>query len=350
MAIFSCSITIVGRSRRRQVCSAAAYQARCQVYDERQGRWFGYVDRDGEELLASGILLPPNAPRWDRTKLWNEVEKKERRKDAQTARSIRLSLPRELSHDQKLNLLRPFLQRQFIDRGLAVDFALHDKQASDGERQPHAHVLITLRQLTALGFRNKKDRETLARPALVEEFRKAWADAVNNALLEIGTDAGLDHRSLRRQRSEIERFLKRQDLLSSERNALLSALHAISYSAEPKIAPYKWKERKSQTEIPQPIADARAARARAAAEAAELLDLLDERDRLVSALNQETVVGIEEIQPSDLPIHPEIHEPFLHDPEGSSEDEDVAIGDFADAEDDAEPSHIEYPFTDPDDI
>jgi hypothetical protein len=350
MAIFSCSITIVGRSRRRQVCSAAAYQSRCRIYDARQGRWFGYVDRDGEELLASEILLPPNAPRWNRAKLWNEVEKKERRKDAQTARSIRLSLPRELSHAQKLNLLRPFLQRQFIDRGLAVDFAIHNKKASDGEQQPHAHVLVSLRQLAAFGFSDKKDRETLARPALIEEFRKTWADAVNNALLEIGIDAGLDHRSLRRQRSEIERFLKQQDLLSSERNALMSALRAISYSAEPKIAAYKWKERKSPTEIPHPIADARAARASAAAEAEDLLDLLDERDHLLSALNQETVECIEEIQPSEPSIHPEIHEPFLHDPEGISEDEDVAIGDFADAEDDGEPSLIEYPFTDPDDI
>jgi hypothetical protein len=52
MAIFSCSISVIGRSKGKQVCAAAGYQARESVFDIRQKLTFTYQNRDGEELLA----------------------------------------------------------------------------------------------------------------------------------------------------------------------------------------------------------------------------------------------------------------------------------------------------------
>ncbi len=42
----------------------------------------------------------------DRAQLWNAVEKVEKRKDAQIARDLVLSLPHELTHEQRVELVR----------------------------------------------------------------------------------------------------------------------------------------------------------------------------------------------------------------------------------------------------
>jgi hypothetical protein len=278
MAIFSATVGIVGRSKGRQVCASAAYQARQAILDERQGIRFAYSDRDGEELLAEEVVLPEGAPSWDRPALWNAVERSERRKDAQTARIIRLALPRELTFDQMLQLVRRFLKWKFVDRGYAVDFAIHDKRASDGGRQPHVHILVTLRKLSAHGFAAKKDRETFRNPGDVHAFRAAWADAINEALRDANCDEFVDHRSLAAQRQEIDEMLTRLELPPEDQWLLESTLHRLSRMPEPKVLVREWQAARRHGAVPDEIAAARADAQRAAEEADELHDLLRERD------------------------------------------------------------------------
>ena len=285
MAIFSASIGVIGRSKGKQACAAAAYQSRESIYDKRQGQRFSYRNREGEALLATELMLPEGAPQWDRQTLWNSVESSERRKDAQTARTIRLALPRELDLGQLLQLTRSFLKRHFVDRSLAVDFAVHDKEACDGGRQPHVHALVTLRRLSAEGFSRKKDRETFRNPASVIAFRKAWADAINTALRSADIDAAVDHRSIADQRTEVETLLATPGLELRYRLSLRAGRIALLREPESKVPAWKWRVARGRNDLPQEVERARQSACEAIGAACEMLELIEDLNK---SLEQET--------------------------------------------------------------
>jgi ATP-dependent exoDNAse (exonuclease V) alpha subunit len=350
MAIFSCSISVVSRSKGRQVCASVAYQARETVFDIRQNLKFTYQDRSGEELLAKETMMPDGVPQWDRSTLWNAVEKIERRKDAQTARAIRLALPRELHLEQMLVLIKNFLLTQFLERGLASDFAIHNKIASDGDHQPHVHILVTTRALSSRGWAPKKDRKTLCSPRDVRRFRADWAAAVNAALLAAGLGAEVDHRSLSDQRREIQEFLN-SDLPDREsRQILKAALHGLSRKPEGKARRHEWQSARRNGELPTSIALVRTARDIALSEADELLVLSSERDRLASELNGDSILSSKEAGAFDPAPQPETPEESLQCVEGFSAETHETIDEDTDFIEEPDDSYIELPFALTDDI
>jgi MobA/MobL family len=100
MVIFHFSAKIIGRSGGRSAVAAAAYRAGEKLHDERIDRDHDFTDKAGVE--HSEVLPPEGAPEHlaDREQLWNEVERNEKRKDAQLVREVEFALPRELEHDR----------------------------------------------------------------------------------------------------------------------------------------------------------------------------------------------------------------------------------------------------------
>ena len=84
-------------------------------------------------------MLPAHAPPEfaDRSILWNSVEQIEKARDRQLAREIEAALPRELSGEQQLALVRAYVKDNFVDKGMCADFAIHDK----GTGNPHVHIM-----------------------------------------------------------------------------------------------------------------------------------------------------------------------------------------------------------------
>ena len=80
------------------------------------------------DIYGSEILLPEGAPErlGDRASLWNEVERVEKRKDAQLSREVMIALPAELSHSQKEALAREYVQEEFVSQGMIADIGYHD--------------------------------------------------------------------------------------------------------------------------------------------------------------------------------------------------------------------------------
>lgn len=237
MAIYHLSAKVISRAGGRSSVAAAAYRTAGRLRDDRQGLEHDYSRKGG--VVHSEIMTPENAPDWmrDRDQLWNAVEAVEKRRDAQLAREIEVALPRELDRGERLELLRGFVQREFVDRGMIADVAVHEGKARDGHGQPHAHVMLTMRELTGEGF-GKKDRSWNA-PDLLVGWREAWARDANNALERAGRSERIDHRSLDAQRSEAEQQVERargggQDELALEREKKVVEL---SREPEPKIGP-----------------------------------------------------------------------------------------------------------------
>lgn len=197
MATFRLSATVVKRSVGRSATAAAAYRSGTALHDRRIDRVFDYTRRRG--VLHTEIVTPPNTPNWmrDRARLWNAVEAVEKRKDAQLAREVLLALPHELTHEQRLELVRKFASEEFVAHGMIADLAVHSPDRKGDQRNHHAHILLTMREITGAGF-GQKERDWNATEQL-EGWRAHWADAVNRALEQYGHAARVDHRSLKEQ-------------------------------------------------------------------------------------------------------------------------------------------------------
>tara|TARA_X000000950_G_scaffold3300_1_gene3496 strand:+ start:784 stop:2058 length:1275 start_codon:yes stop_codon:yes gene_type:complete len=206
MAIYHLRATMISRSQGRSATAASAYRVAERIEDRRTGLTFDYAARGGVDHTE--ILAPDHAPDWvrDRSELWNRVEESETRKNSQVAREVRVALPDELTHAQRVALVRDYAQAQFVDRGMVADIALHAPGREGDERNHHAHILLTTRELDAEGSVpgggfTTKNRDW-NKVEVLEGWREAWARDSNAALERAGIEDRVDHRTLVAQRDE----------------------------------------------------------------------------------------------------------------------------------------------------
>ena len=194
MAIYYFNASVISRSAGRSATASAAYRAAERIVDNRTGEIHDYRQKKGVD--ETFILAPNNAPDWvgDRASLWNEVERIERRKDSQLAREIKLAIPVELDRNQQIELVKEFATEQFVSQGMVADVSFHELDSHN----PHAHIMLTMREINEHGFSPKKNRDWNKRE-LLEKQRSAWAVTANKALEKAGVTEAIDHRTLSAQ-------------------------------------------------------------------------------------------------------------------------------------------------------
>jgi Ti-type conjugative transfer relaxase TraA len=202
MAIYHFSAKVISRSAGSSAVASAAYRSASRLHDERLDRCHDFSNKAG--VVHSEVMAPDDAPErlGTRESLWNAVEAAELRRDAQLAREIEFAIPREMSQAEGTRLARDFVQREFVDLGMIADLNVHWDIGADGLARPHAHVMLTMREVGEDGF-GKKVRHW-NRTELVSHWREAWADHVNQRLAELDIDARVDHRSLQTQGLDLE--------------------------------------------------------------------------------------------------------------------------------------------------
>ena len=132
----------------------------------------------------------------------NEVERSEVRKDAQLARELEFSIPREMPKDEGIRLAQDFVREQFVARGMVADLNVHWQVDPDGDTKPHAHVMLAMRAVGPDGF-GLKARDW-NRTGLLEDWRERWASLANERLAELGLDLRIDHRTFAEQGIALE--------------------------------------------------------------------------------------------------------------------------------------------------
>lgn len=301
MAIFHCSIKIIGRSSGRSAVACAAYRSGSELYDEELQKNNDYTKKNG--VVYSCIQLPENAPPEyrDRATLWNAVQQAERAKDAQLAREFEVALPRECSREEHIEIMHTYCAENLVSRGMAADWSIHDT----GDGNPHGHIMCPTRGFKADGSwapkskkvydldengdriplidkdtglqkvdnRNRKqwvshkeDYNDWNSQENAEVWRAAWARTVND-YLEWGQK--IDHRSNARRGIEAEptihegyaaRQVEAQGGISErcehnrqvrERNSILAALKEELAKVQRAIADLKhkfdqWREEQRQ--------------------------------------------------------------------------------------------------------
>jgi hypothetical protein len=188
IAIYHFSAQVLSRGKGQSAVAAAAYRSGDKLHDERAGEEKFYRR---EVTPDSMILAPSNSPEWmkDRERLWNAVEKAENRKDSQLAREINIALPVELSNGQQKELIRDFVQKEFVDKGMIADICIH----RDDSNNPHVHVMLTTREIMGDGF-GKKNRDWNNKE-LLNQWREEWSNYANKSLEREGVQERISHLS-----------------------------------------------------------------------------------------------------------------------------------------------------------
>jgi ATP-dependent exoDNAse (exonuclease V) alpha subunit len=222
MAIYFLNLKTFGRSSGSSAVSAAAYRAGERIRDERSGKLYDHSDR--RDVLHKEIILPDKFAAddmtWakDRSALWNTAEMSETRKNARVAREYLVALPYELPSQSRIELAREF-SRELVERyRFAADVAIHEPRNSLGsdQRNFHAHILATTREVTTTGLGAKTQlewsdadrREAGLGPVLSELLyvRQRWAVATNEWLKDANLAGRIDHRTLEAQGIDREPF------------------------------------------------------------------------------------------------------------------------------------------------
>ena len=173
--------------------------------------------------------------------------------NAQLARKIEVALPKELSRECQIEIVRRYVQDNFVSVGMCADWALHvarcpgdigsartGAERRKGDGNPHVHIMLTMRGIKPDGTWAQKEKKIYALdedgnriplidPATGEQklgkrneklwkritvepndwnehskaeiWRKSWADICNEYL---SLEQQIDHRSYKRQELDLE--------------------------------------------------------------------------------------------------------------------------------------------------
>ena len=151
--------SIVQRSKGQSAVEQSAYINRTSLYSDYYGMTYNRTAK--EDLVGAGVLLPEHAPPEfaDRAVLWNSVEKNEKAKNAQLARSLKYSLPNEWDEATARQVMERFIKEQFVNKGMCADYGIHRSYNDKGQPNLHIHILLTLRPLNEDGTWGAKSRK-----------------------------------------------------------------------------------------------------------------------------------------------------------------------------------------------
>ncbi|MFP1453895.1 MobA/MobL family protein [Escherichia coli] len=182
-----------------------------------------YRDRQDLEYSAHGTR--PERARDNPSHFWQAADQFERA-NGLTYRELEIALPRELTPEQRLELVQDFVRQEAGERH-AWSFAIHNPKASiDGGEQPHAHIMMSQRVNDGIErtpeqyFRRynaryperggaKKDSGSLTltqQKEQLRELRKRWEVKHNEHMRKHGFERGfIDCRTLKNRALMIAR-------------------------------------------------------------------------------------------------------------------------------------------------
>ena len=224
---FHFNISIISRGKGKSAVASAAYISCEKLTNEWDGVIHDYHNKKG--LEHKEIFLPENVPKefLDRSTLWNSVELNEKAINAQLARNFIIALPKELSLKENKELIREFIQENFVSKGMIADLAIHQEN-DEGNGNIHAHIMTTVRPLSKDGTWGAKSKKEYlldeqgnkilgknGKPKTrkidltdwnnkenAEKWREHFATLCNQYLEKVGEQKRVDHRSYKRQGKE----------------------------------------------------------------------------------------------------------------------------------------------------
>lgn len=176
-----CSVIRRRQDRDISVVAGSAYRRGENLYDELRSSHINYSHR--VDVDYKFIMAPGGSPSWalDPERLWNSVERRERRVDSQLCREFNVAFPRVFSLDTAVFVASKFVKKCFVDRGMIADVAIHGMNGNN----PHFHVMLTTRKIGLDGVFSKKERSWNDR-TFIKNCRNTWEHVCNFELELMG--------------------------------------------------------------------------------------------------------------------------------------------------------------------
>lgn len=193
-------IKTVSRSSGHSATAKIAYNCRDKITDMRTGEIHKYNSaKMSKDLVYSEITYKDlTLDKKERSEIWNNAELAENRKDSRTAREYVVALPKELSTEQNIELVREFATRLTTKFSNVADWAIHNEK--DGNGNIHAHILTTTREFnleskqlgerTSIEWNNTKCQKNNVpvTQEQIKDIRKDWETIQNKHLAMAGLD------------------------------------------------------------------------------------------------------------------------------------------------------------------
>ena len=217
----------VGIGKKGKAAPHALYIAREEKYAK--------PDDDLEKLEFKGH---GNMPSWaqDRPSFFWKMSDEHERKNGTTYREHVISLPRELTPNERHDLVKDWIEQEINDKH-AYQYAIHNPPAIDGKEQPHVHLMFSERLRDGIerepdlyfkrhnaknperGGAKKANTPKLSadRKAELVAQRDRWEQLCNKHLELSGTDARINMKSLKEQGIEREPFNLTMKQIKSDR-------------------------------------------------------------------------------------------------------------------------------------
>ena len=204
MAIGQARNEFVQRSQGKNICHKAAYIDRAQLEFEgtkfQARKLYDYFNR--EAPLAKKIMLPEGADEKFLSPkiLWNAAEKIEPQHNSQVGMEFVIALPDDkiITEEDRIVLTERFAQ-QFVDKGLAVHYAIHSPDDKE-DHNWHAHLLVPTRTFSKDGqeLNYLKDR-SMQKELATTRWGEVWTKMQNDYFKELGLDLRVDPKSINPQ-------------------------------------------------------------------------------------------------------------------------------------------------------
>lgn len=189
-------ISAISRGKGRSIVKSASYIFGKNLDDEYNGLTY-YNSR--KDVLFRSIFLPDKAPSefHNLQSFCDEIDRAEARYDARTAREFKGSLPNELSLSEQIQIIREYIDTNFISHDLCAIATIHEgrNETDPSKNNPHCHIIVPTRSVGPDGFSKKKNREWDKRE-YINIWREDWANVQNRAYERNGLDIRVSHLSL----------------------------------------------------------------------------------------------------------------------------------------------------------
>lgn len=200
MAIQFARVEYLSRKKGDNACRLGAYIARSEIYCERTGELFNFVNISDHEYHE--VLLPEGVSEKfkDIKVLWNAAEAAEKRVDAQVGKHEVLALPnnKEITKEIRKDMIRKYVMQEYTSKGIGVQLDIH--RGDNGEvDNPHAHLQILTRRFHTSGEKlhshKARDMEPKVRGGVVVEAMRRgriWAEFQNEYFKNMGLELRVD--------------------------------------------------------------------------------------------------------------------------------------------------------------
>lgn len=178
-----------------------------------------------------------NMPSWAKKNpkfLWEMADEHER-KNGSVYREHIISLPREMTPEQRLELVKDWIKSEIGDKH-PYSYAIHNPLAMDGKEQPHCHLMICERTLDGIDrgadqfFKryNSKDPtkggakkantglDYVTRKEQIKQQRNRWEQLCNKHLERIGSRERVDLRNYKERGAEKPLNISMTDMLKPD--------------------------------------------------------------------------------------------------------------------------------------